>query len=114
MFTTCAIDKLTIEKKGLYTLVPTPNNPQELVSMDYILGFPSTKHGKNCVFVVVDRFSKMAILALCKKSITNESTNKLFFECVWVHFGLQHTIISYRDSRFPKYLLVQLVVFDGH
>lgn len=30
----------------------------------------------------------------------SESTTKLFFESVWVHFGLNQTISSYRESRF--------------
>jgi hypothetical protein len=38
--------------------------------MDYMSGLLSTKRGNDYVFVVVDRFSKMAILAALKKSIT--------------------------------------------
>jgi hypothetical protein len=68
--------------------------------MDYMSGLPSTKQGNDCVFVVVDRFSKMAILTACKKNITVEATAKLFFEWVWVHFGIPQTIISYQDNRF--------------
>jgi hypothetical protein len=68
--------------------------------MDYMSGLPSTKRGNDCVFVVVDRFSKMVILVACKKSIIEEATVKLFFEQVWVHFGLPQTIVSDRDSRF--------------
>ena len=56
--------------------------------MDYMSGLPSTKLGNDCVFMVMDRFSKMAILTTYKKSITAEATAKLFFERVWVHFGL--------------------------
>ena len=56
--------------------------------MDYMLGLPSTKHDNDYVFVVVDKFSKMAIMAACKKNITVEATTKLFFERVWVHFGI--------------------------
>jgi hypothetical protein len=48
--------------------------------MDYMSSLPSTKRGNDYVFVVFDRFSKMAILAACKKSITMEATTKLFFE----------------------------------
>ena len=48
--------------------------------MDYMSGLPSTKHGNDCVFVVVDRFSKMAIMMVSKKNITVEATAKLFFE----------------------------------
>jgi hypothetical protein len=68
--------------------------------MEYMSGLPSTKRGNDCVFVVVDRFSKMAIPAACKKSITEEVTTKLFFERVWVHFGIPQTIVSDRGSRF--------------
>ena len=63
-------------------------------------GLPSTKLGNDCVFVVVDRFSKMAILTACKKSINVEAIAKILFERVWVHFRLPHTIISYRDNTF--------------
>jgi hypothetical protein len=67
--------------------------------MDYKSGFPFTKNGNNFVYVVVDRFSKMVIFAPCNKSITAKATTKLFFEHIWVHFGLPWTIILDRDSR---------------
>jgi hypothetical protein len=50
--------------------------------------------------MVVDRFSKMAILIARKKSITAEAMAKLFFERLWLHFGIPQTIISGRDNRF--------------
>ena len=56
--------------------------------MDYMSGLPSIEHGNDCVFVVVDGFSKMEIMAAYKKSITAEAIVKLFFERVWVHFGI--------------------------
>ena len=56
--------------------------------MDYMSGIPSTKHNNDYVFMVIDRFSKMAIMVACKKNITAEATAKLFFEQVWVHFGI--------------------------
>jgi hypothetical protein len=43
-YTTCAIAKPTIKKKGLYTLLPTPSRPWESISMDYMSGLPSTKN----------------------------------------------------------------------
>jgi hypothetical protein len=39
-------------------------------------------------------------MVACKKSITTEVTAKLFFERVWVHFGIPQTIVSNRDSQF--------------
>jgi IS30 family transposase len=68
--------------------------------MDYMSGLLFTKHDNDCVFVVVDRFSKMAIITACKKSIRVEDTTNLFFERVWVHFWILQTITSDRDNRF--------------
>jgi hypothetical protein len=75
--TACAIAKPTIKKQGLYTPLPTPEKPWESISMDYMSGLSSTKQGNDCVFVVVDRFSKMAILTACKKNITMTDTTKI-------------------------------------
>jgi hypothetical protein len=101
-YITCIISKPTTKKRGMYNPLPTPNMPWESNSMDYMSGLPSTKRGNDCVFVVADRFSRMKILATCKKNITAEATTKLFFERLWVHFGIPQTIISDRDSRFPS------------
>jgi hypothetical protein len=84
----------------MYTPLPTPNRPWESISMDYMSGLPSTKRGNECVFVVVNCFYKMAILVACKKSITAEATSKIFFERVWVHFGIPQTIVFDWDSQF--------------
>jgi hypothetical protein len=78
--TAYAIAKLTTKKQGLYTPLPTSDGAWESISMDYMLGLISTKRGNDCFFVVVDCFSKMAILVACKKSIIEEATAKLFFE----------------------------------
>jgi hypothetical protein len=48
--------------------------------MDCMSGLPSTKRGNDCVFVVVDHFSKMGILVACNKNITAEAIAKLFLE----------------------------------
>ena len=98
--TAYAIAKSTTDKQGLYTPLPTLDRPWESILMDYISGLPSTKQGNDCVFVVVDIFSKMAILVSCKKNIIANTTTKLFFERVCVYFGIPQTIVSDRDSRF--------------
>ena len=42
----------------------------------------------------------MCIQMPCKKQVTTEQTAHMFFQNVWVHFGLPTSIISDRDSRF--------------
>ena len=77
-----------IKKKGLYTPLPTPKRPMDFVSIDYMPDLPSIKHGNHCMFVVVDRSSKMVISTPCSRSITIEATAKIFFKCVWVILAL--------------------------
>jgi hypothetical protein len=98
--TACVIAKPTIKKQGLYTPLPTPERPWESISMDYMSSLPSTKKVNDCIFLVVDRFSKITILTSYKKSITGEDIAKIFFERVWVHFWIPQTIIFDRDSKF--------------
>jgi hypothetical protein len=111
--TACTISKPTTKKQGMYTPLPTPDRPWESISMDYMSSLPSTKRGNDYVFVVVDRFSKMAIMPPYKKSITVEATAKLFFEQVWVHFGIPQTIVSSGQS-VPQHILVEPLVTVGH
>jgi hypothetical protein len=86
--TSFAIAKPTIKNQGLYTPLPTLEKPWESISMDYMSGLPSTKKGYDCVFVVIDQFSKMAIHTTCKKNIKLVDIAKLCFEQVWFHFGI--------------------------
>ena len=89
----CAIAKPTNHKLGLYLPLPILDKPWHSISMDFMPSLPTTKHGHYCVYVVVDKFSKMAILMACRKVISIEEIEKLFFEHVWVHFGLPKIII---------------------
>jgi hypothetical protein len=52
------------------------------------------------MFVVVDRFNKMCILMPCKKTIKGQEATNMFFEQVWVHFGIPRSIISDRIPNF--------------
>jgi hypothetical protein len=68
--------------------------------MDFLGGFPTMRKGHDYLFVVVDKFNKMCILMPCKIIIRGQEATRIFFEYVWVHFGIPKSIISGRDTRF--------------
>jgi hypothetical protein len=59
-------------------------------------------------FVVVDQFSKMEILAPCKKSVTTKDNAIFFFKNVWVHFSFPNTIVY---DRYNKFLSIFWLIF---
>ena len=87
----------------MYTPLPTLTKTWDDISMDFVLDLPKTLKKSDSMFVVVDRFSKMAHFLPCFKTSDASHISKIYFYEILRLHGIPITIVSDRDVKFMSY-----------
>src|SRR5882672_7095615 len=96
----CQRTKVINQKKAtLLTPLPIPQGVWQDISVDLIGPLPPSK-GFDMIHVVIDRLSKMIVIAPTTQGITSAESARLFRNHTFKRFGLPLTIISDRGSQF--------------
>ena len=94
---------LKVQIHRLYTSFPVSIKPWVDISMNFVLGLSRSIKGKDSIFIMVDRFSKMTQFIACHKVDDASHIADLFFkEIVRLH-DIPKIIVSDHDVKFLSY-----------
>ncbi|GJP41373.1 hypothetical protein CLOM_g1045 [Closterium sp. NIES-68] len=111
---TCQRMKSNKQKKaGLLQPLPVPEQPWQVVSLDFITTLPPTTSSHDAILVVIDKFSKMRHFIPTHTTARTEETAQLFVRHIISQHGIPTTLISDRDPKFTSKFWKELMSLLG-
>ncbi|XP_056850592.1 uncharacterized protein LOC108827423 [Raphanus sativus] len=87
---------------GLLQNLPLPEWKWDMVTMDFVLGLPTTSGGKNAIWVIVDRLTKSAHFLAVKKNDGASQLAQIYIDEIVRLHGVPVSIVSDRDVKFTS------------
>uniref|UniRef100_A0A8C5Q1Z6 Gypsy retrotransposon integrase-like protein 1 n=1 Tax=Leptobrachium leishanense TaxID=445787 RepID=A0A8C5Q1Z6_9ANUR len=101
--TTCSVCNRSkssrLRPTGLLQPLPVPERPWSHLAMDFLVELPPSS-GHTVIFVVVDRFSKMAHFIPLKKLPSSNELEHIFTKEIFRLHSIPNVIVSDRGSQF--------------
>ena len=87
---------------GLLQPLPVLEWKWEVISMDFITGFPMTWRQHDSIMVVVNKLTKVAHFIPVKSTHNTNDIAKIFMKEIFGLHGLPKAIVSDRDVKFTS------------
>jgi hypothetical protein len=95
---------------GLLHPLPIPKWKWEIISLDFIIGFPKTQNKNDLIMVVIDKLIKFANFIPMKSTYKAINIAKFFMKEIFRLHGISKMVIFDRDVKFTSKLWKELFV----
>jgi hypothetical protein len=83
--------------------IPLDALPFTQITMDLIMGLPKSR-GYDSILTIVDHgCSRAAVFLPCQSTITSPQITQLYYQYVYLWYGLPHQLITDRDPCFTSH-----------
>jgi hypothetical protein len=98
---TCQVAKGTNKRPaGLLRPLPIPTDRWQVISMDFIVGLPTSAEGHDSIWTIVDKLTKKAHFIPVQSTFQAPELAAVFLKQIFRLYGMPEAIVSDRDAKF--------------
>ncbi|KAE8236117.1 hypothetical protein A4X13_0g9260, partial [Tilletia indica] len=102
-----------LPKTGSLEISRDPSRPFEAISLDILLGLPTSRSGHNAALAILDIFSRMGLLTPCSKDITAEGVVAIVSDRVLRMGWRPQRIITDSEAKMSGAVMTKLAASLG-